>query len=352
MAPRTHDLPLRALADSLSGTYPRAEVQQQLESLRQHGAVVDDPELWLRTALARRFKRVPIEEVRQCCCGSGDHVRLCRFVFWNLLALRECRGCGSMFVSPRLTPAAMARIFDEDYFDPTNAQFWGRRRLPVFADVLRLLRGLGCRSVFDVGAAYGHFVQFASRNGLRAAGCDVSRTAVAWGREHLGVEVHAATIDEVDLPEGSFDAVASLDALYHSPDPRADLRAMRRLVAPGGVVVLRLRNGWKTQRRALREGRKEIGREPLPAGHLWAFTPRSIGVLAARVGLEVVLVEPAAYSRTPARPLQALWTRVDRAASARGLSRIRTQSFNVVLRRPAPRPGGPGTGSTPSVVGR
>jgi SAM-dependent methyltransferase len=335
MAPPSPSSSLESLATALSSRHPRDRVLQQLRSLQTYGDVVDDPELWLTTAVENGFKDMPIEAVPECCCGSDDHVRLCRFLFWNLLALRECRRCGTMFVSPRLTPGAVARIFSEHYFDPGNPEYWGRRREPVFEDVMRHLDRLGCRSVFDVGAAYGHFVRFAQRRGLRAAGCDISRTAVTWGREHLGVEVHHGSLGELGLPQGAFDAAVSLDALFHTGDPHAELLAMRQLIRPGGHIVLRLRNPWKTRLRARWEGRKAVGKEPLPALHLWAFTPESIRSVAARAGLETVAVEPAAYSRTRLGPVQSLWAGFNRAAAGRGVLAIRTQNFNAVLRRPA-----------------
>lgn len=325
---------LEALAARLSDTFPRGEVLRQIESLRAHGDAVEVPDLWLRTAVARRFKHMPIERVQECFCGSRDHKLLGRFVFWNLLGLRACRRCGALFVSPRLTREVIARIFNEIYFSDGDMSAWGARREPVFEDVLRYLRKFGCRTVFDVGAAYGHFVDFAMRHGMTASGCDVSATAVQRGREAFGVKLHAAPVLALDLPDAAVDAVVSLDTLYYSSDPVAELRAMKRLVRRGGLIILRLRTNRRTRARARREGKKEIGRRVLPGEHIWAFTPRSVAMLAHTAGLDIVLMEPASYSRTAAQPLQRLWTVLNRAGARHGLVDIRTRSYNVVLRRP------------------
>jgi hypothetical protein len=84
----------------LSSKYGEERVLKQLEALKRHGAAVDDPELWLRTAVARGFRFTPIEAVERCACGSDRSVILSRFVFWNLLAVRCCQQCGLIFVSP------------------------------------------------------------------------------------------------------------------------------------------------------------------------------------------------------------------------------------------------------------
>jgi SAM-dependent methyltransferase len=326
---------LEGLAADLSITYPPGEVVRQMESLREHGDAVEVPDLWLKTAVAHRFKHMPIERVRQCICGSHDHEHVGRFIFWNLLGLRECRRCGVLFVSPRLTQEAMARIFNEVYFSDSDMGRWGARREPVFEDVMRYLRRLGCRTVFDVGAAYGHFVHFATQRGMVASGCDVSATAVARGREIFGVDLHAVPVHDVPLPDEAVDAVVSLDTLYYSGDPVADLRAMRRLVRRGGHVILRLRTSRRTLARARREGRKEVGRRVLPGEHIWAFTAGSVAELARAAGLDVLMMEPATYSRNAVQPLQRLWTELNRAAARHRLIGIRTRSYNAVLQRPA-----------------
>jgi SAM-dependent methyltransferase len=329
-SPRT----LQPAVERLTARYPAEAVHRQAASMERHSAAIDDPDLWMETAVRHGFKFVPIELVQRCACGSANHRRLSRFVFWNLLGVRECGECGLLFVSPRLTAEAMTRIFEEDYFTASAPEYWDRRRYPVFADVYRHLNRLRARRVLDVGAAYGHFVRWLNDRGLQAEGCDISAEVAAWGRTHLGVEMHHGAIGQMDLPAQSFDAIVSLDTLYYSADPLVELRAMRRLVTPGGHVILRLRNGLRTRRRARMEGKKPVGREPLPAEHLWAFTPASVERLLQLAGLEVAAVEPAAYSRTPLFPLQSLWVALNRFAAVHAGARVRTMSFNVVARRP------------------
>ncbi|MGH7720626.1 MAG: class I SAM-dependent methyltransferase [Gemmatimonadaceae bacterium] len=330
-----HVAPSGELVGRLRARYGEAALRRQLESLHRHGPNVEDPVLWLETAVAGNFKYKEIERVERCLCGNADTRFVSRFVYWNLLGTRHCPACGLLFVSPRLTSDEVARLFSEIYFDHRDVEYWGTRRAPVFADVLRLLRRAGATSVLDVGCAYGHFVKAASDRGLRASGCDISGDAVRIGRERLGVRLHEGTVHEVPVPAGTVDAVVSLDALYYAHDPAADLVAMRRLVAPGGHLVLRLRNvRWSAARSALRR-RERVGREVMPSEHLWGFSPRSIRALLDRLGWETIACEPAAYSRTGLHLLQTAAMRANRLG--RVLVRqapIWTRSFNVLARRP------------------
>ena len=326
-----HSLPsLRPLYER----YGNEAVERQLRALERHGTVVDDPGLWLEAALAGGFKFMPIVGVDRCACGSTETTLRSRFVYWNLLGLRECDTCGVLFVSPRLTEEAMRSVFAEHYFDYADLKEWGERRRKVFADVLPLLESRGVRKVFDVGAAFGHFVRYAQDRGLEAAGSDISAKAVEVGREQLGVELHAGTLADLALPPESVDAVVSLDAFYYVADPRAELDAIRRLVRPAGIVVLRLRNGLVSRLLARLAGFRKIGPSALPAPHLWGFTPKSVTRLLEASGWRVEECQPAAYSASPFAPLQSGAITINRLVRRRWRGApILTRSFTVVARR-------------------
>ena len=326
-------LNLRASLPALYERYGQAAVDSQLAALQRHGDLVDDPELWLRSALAGNFKFMPIERVERCPCGSSRTVHICRFRYWNLLGVRQCEQCGVLFVSPRLTEQAMASVFEEHYFDYADLELWGKRRKAVFDDIMRILRAHHVRAVFDVGAAYGHFVKYANDAGVAAAGSDISQRAVAIGRERLGVKLHAGPVSDLALPEGSVDAVVSLDTFYYVADPLTELETMRRLVRPGGILVLRLRNSLLT-RMSARARFREISRPLLPAPHLWGHTSESITRWLESSGWAVKQCEPAAYSRSRLAALQAVGLELNRfARRAWSSAPILTRSFNVVAQR-------------------
>jgi SAM-dependent methyltransferase len=295
---------------------------------------VEDARVWLAEALRGDFKFMPIEHVRRCPCGGTRSRLLNRFIFWNLLATRRCDDCGALFVSPRLTAGVFRALFNESYFDHRNLDFWGGRRIPVFADALRLLRRYRARSVFDVGCAYGHFVKHARDHGLRATGCDISASAVRIGRKRFGLDLIASGVAQLNDRVGQFDFVVSLDTLYYAHDPARDLTSMRRLVPPGGRLLLRLRNALPSLVRARFQRAEAVGESILPAEHLWGFTPRSARVILEKNGWDVELCEPAAYSRSRSSAMLGALVRIHRGARAVfGRLPILTHSFNVVARR-------------------
>jgi SAM-dependent methyltransferase len=323
-----------ALVARLGATYGEACVRAQLEALARHGAAVEDPARWLEVALAGDFKPTGIETVGQCACGSRDFERLGWFVFWNLLGLRRCARCGTIVVSPRLDAPTVDRIFRESYFaaEGSDPNYWGARREPMFREVHGLLARLGARRVFDVGAAYGHQLAYLRAHGIEGAGCDLSPEVAAWGRANLGLALHAGPVTSVREPAGSFDAVICLDTLYYAHDPIADLRAMRRLVRPGGLLLLRLRNGLFARVRP--DGRPGLVKPPMPHEHLWLFSPRSIDKVLRRGEFEVESLRAASYSETRWVRATGAWTALSRGLTAATAGAVPplTHSFYVVAR--------------------
>ncbi|MFZ5623427.1 MAG: class I SAM-dependent methyltransferase [Gemmatimonadota bacterium] len=327
---------LGPLLPALTARFGEAAVQAQLEALARHGDAVDNPVLWLTTALERGFRFMPITVRERCACGSWDFRLVGRHIYWNLLATRECQVCGALFVSPRLAPEAMERIFSHFYFDasPQDLAFWGERRRPVFEQVRRLLAARGVTSVLDVGAAYGHFVHHLRAHGFRASGIDLSPVAAETARAVLGVDVRTGRLPELNpLPE-PVDAVVSLDTLYYADDPGAELTACHAVTRPRGWLVLRLRNGLWSRAKMVRATPDRPGPRVMPAEHLWSWTPEAIRRLLALTGWRLEAIEPGAWPDTPRSRWLNLAPRIIRRR--RRLARhmpVLAHSFVVVARR-------------------
>lgn len=308
-----------ALVAELTAHFGAERVRVQCERLVRDRHAIDDPALWLHTALHGDFKDMPLERLTRCTCGAETLEPLSRFVFWNLQGVAGCRACGAVFASPRLTDDAVRRIFAEHYFAGEPPAYWGERRAPVFAQVARELRARGVQRVLDVGAAYGHLLAYLRDAGLAGSGCDLSAPAVAWGRRALELDLHEGTVDALPSDRTGFDAVVSLDTLYYAADPMHDLRAMAGRLRPGGVLLLRLRRGDGAWARARAAGRAPIGPTVMPSEHRWALSAATMKTLLAQAGFTGVRITPGAHSRAPGSTL------LDLAAAA-----------NVAVRRVLP----------------
>lgn len=128
---------------------------------------------------------------------------------------------------------------EHDLLRQVEDRHWWHRVLHHQA--LRALRLLppGSR-VLDAGCGTGGMLRWLTE--FEAHGVDLSPHAVKLCHERGLRSVSQASVHELPFPDGMFDAVLSLDVLYHANvDESRALAEMRRVLKPGGgMLVLNL----------------------------------------------------------------------------------------------------------------
>lgn len=188
-------------------------------------------------------------EPRHCpSCGGADHEPAFEK---NGFQFCRCRDCGSLFVNPVPPPDQ----FDAYYRDGRASAYWAevfmpavieQRRAAIVAPrarrIAELCAAAACspRDVLDVGAGHGIFLQEWRRAQPDAMLLAVEPNAAAadFCRAN-GIEVFEGPLDQVtpDWHE-SADLVTCFEVIEHVPDVHAFVRAIWRLVRPGGAAVV------------------------------------------------------------------------------------------------------------------
>ena len=189
-------------------------------------------------------------------CGA-DRFRTVPFHYlWDGMRFQgvRCARCGLITLDPLPTDEQLSRLYSEEYFarglhglDRLGRTYeaWADQSTKQSRRYLREVmspRRPGARSVFEIGAAIGHFLHAAREEGLEAAGLEISPAAVARAREKFGIELVCANIEQVDVTPwiGRWDIVYAGDLFEHLRDPSGVLRKVTAMLAPGGMFFIRL----------------------------------------------------------------------------------------------------------------
>lgn len=138
-------------------------------------------------------------------------------------------------------------------------------------------------ALLEVGSGAGRFLERMRRTGWSVRGTDFDPAVAERIRSRYGIAIDVGDLRSLAYPSESYDAVAMSQVLEHVPEPVALLAECRRVLRPGGRLVLSTPNARALAHR--RFGRAWRGLEP--PRHLHLFTREALSRSAERAGLHV-----------------------------------------------------------------
>ena len=209
----------------------------------------------------------------------------------------RCPGCGLAWVSPRPGPQDIGRYYPDTYSWRPESQGaepavhrlerWYRFHLLRY-ETRQLLANTDLGpgdAVLDVGCSSGDRMLVLKQAGLAPWGVEVS-PAADFARDRLGLDVRRGTLEEARFDDARFRAATLHNVLEHVHDPRRLLAEARRVLAPGGWLVVQVPSAASLQARLF--GRRwaavDVPRD------LYYYTPALLARLLEIAGFEVAAV--------------------------------------------------------------
>ena len=197
-------------------------------------------------------KKLELNHVECCVCETGDarpvgagydfEYQTSADVF---LAV-QCNFCGLVYLNPRPDVSEFETIYPPTYhaFDFSERDFGLIYKIRSRLEAKRLLSwcaGLPDEArILDVGCGDGFHLNLLKQHGEKTwtlEGVDLDRRAAEMA-ERSGLKVHVGTLEELGLPENTYDLAFMIQTIEHVERPEKVLSAAREILKPGGRLVI------------------------------------------------------------------------------------------------------------------
>jgi 2-polyprenyl-3-methyl-5-hydroxy-6-metoxy-1,4-benzoquinol methylase len=223
------------------------------------------------------------EEARECgACGS---------VRWRAAGevcgkrYARCGECGVVRLYDRVAADQLHRLYKGYYpgADPSPDEL--RRQLgnPTFAHRRARLEAAvpaSRRWIFEIGCGDGNFLAYLRGLGWRVHGSEYDAETAALVRRRHGIGLFVGDVADAVSPDAPFEVAAAYHVLEHVYQPAEWLAAVRRMLAPGGIVHIQVPNHASLTRRLTGAAWASV----MFPQHVYFYTPRTLQALLRRAG--------------------------------------------------------------------
>lgn len=234
-------------------------------------------------------------------CGADDYQVMDFAEKWPI---GKCARCGLVYVNPiptfepnnefsEISKKFQYTRFMHGEITPEILAHDAQQLQRHCASIRRLTGSLWPEMRFlDVGCGSGASVKAASDAGWSATGIDLDPQLIANGKRQFDVDLRCTPLLDAGLPEASFNFVRLRDVIEHLPNPLKVLDEIRRILVPGGVLLLATPNqdSLPTQLRIWLSGSCTKIATVAPPHHLHGFNPPTLSKILGRAGYKVLEV--------------------------------------------------------------
>jgi 2-polyprenyl-3-methyl-5-hydroxy-6-metoxy-1,4-benzoquinol methylase len=206
---------------------------------------------------------------------------------WSYL---RCPACGLVLLHPAPDNEVLQNYYNASYEVDFRSYFKGvkRRSKTILEELAKHFPNRG--RLLEVGCSYGGFLTEARRDGWEVTGVELNRSAAGYAREQLGLRVFSGSLpDQVQQLGEPFDVLAMFHVIEHVSNPLLLLESCRKLMKPGGLLVLKTPNVASVIARLTGASWHWVS----PPAHLYLYSPATLSALLTKSGYQAVTFQSA-----------------------------------------------------------
>lgn len=198
----------------------------------------------------------------------------------KLFQIAECAGCGVMRTLPAMSEEELSEFYPDEYWGGVPTEKWIRSSQSDKTAFIRACRLSGGR-ILDVGCGAGFFLRALRGKEWERHGIEVGEKAARAAAGLLASKnIVRATLIDAAFESETFDVVTFWSSLEHTNEPRKSLVEARRILKPGGTLVVQVPNAAGYQARQFKGDWFALD----APRHRYHFTPTSLNRILDEAG--------------------------------------------------------------------
>ena len=199
--------------------------------------------------------------------------------------IAACFECGVLRTLPEMSESELERFYPKDYWgegEEPSLQWIARSQ----SEKTRFLKrcNLAGGRILDVGCGSGLFLRALDESVWDRFGVETGHTASVVASRALGKDkVFEGTLMEASYQDAFFDVVAFWSALEHTNEPRENLLEAKRILKPGGTLIVQVPNSASYQARYFKGDWFALD----APRHRYHFSTETLGRLLGETGFEI-----------------------------------------------------------------
>jgi SAM-dependent methyltransferase len=160
----------------------------------------------------------------------------------------KCISCSLIFLNPLLGDEELSALYPADYYayqdNMLNSSRWKEiaKRLMGIRIKTRDPKFTAPGRMLDLGCGTGWFLRDMREEGWDVYGVEINSAAAEVGGSEAGLNIFAGTLMEAKFPSNFFDYIRANHSFEHISCPGDTLDEIRRILRPGGKLLLGVPN--------------------------------------------------------------------------------------------------------------